>query len=112
MVLIPGGRGGQGYHVIFLVEVVWKLVIVIINIHLTTSISFHNGFHGLWGVDGTGNVSLKAKMLQQLTAMSWEVMYAIFMDLQKAYDSLDRYRCIEILDGYEVGPREFHILCN
>ena len=29
----------------------------------------------------------------------------IFLDLQKAYDALDRSRCLEILEGYGVGPR-------
>ena len=29
----------------------------------------------------------------------------IFLDLHKAYDVLDRSRCLEILDGYGVGPR-------
>ena len=29
----------------------------------------------------------------------------IFLDLTKAYDALDRSRSLEILEGYEVGPR-------
>ena len=29
----------------------------------------------------------------------------IFMDLHKAYDALDRSRCLAILEGYGVGPR-------
>ena len=28
----------------------------------------------------------------------------IFLDLTKAYDALDRSRCLEILEGYGVGP--------
>ena len=28
----------------------------------------------------------------------------IFLDLHKAYDYLDRYRCLEILEEYGVGP--------
>ena len=28
----------------------------------------------------------------------------IFLDLQKAYDALDRSRCLDILEGYVVGP--------
>ena len=27
-------------------------------------------------------------------------MYAIFLDLHKAYDELERYRCLEIQEGY------------
>ena len=29
----------------------------------------------------------------------------IFMDLHKAYDALDRDRCLEILEVYAVGPQ-------
>ena len=28
----------------------------------------------------------------------------IFLDLTKVYDALDRSRCLEILEGYDVSP--------
>ena len=34
----------------------------------------------------------------------------IFLDLHKAYDTMERYKCLDILDGYGVGPRAFRIL--
>ena len=34
----------------------------------------------------------------------------IFMDLHKAYDDLDRDRCLEILEQCGVGPRSRRIL--
>ena len=34
----------------------------------------------------------------------------IFLDLHKAYDALDRSRCLEILEGYGVGPRASRLL--
>ena len=37
-------------------------------------------------------------------------MYVIFLDLTKAYDALDRYRSLEILEGYGVGPRARRLL--
>ena len=67
MVLIP--KGGGDYYVIGLVEVVWKVVTVILNFCLTTSIDFHVVLHGLWAGRGTGTTSLEAKLLQQLMAM-------------------------------------------
>ena len=34
----------------------------------------------------------------------------IFLDLYKVYDALDRSRCLEILEGYGVGPRAQQLL--
>ena len=36
----------------------------------------------------------------------------IFLDLTKAYDALDRSRCLEILEGYGVGPNARRLLTN
>ena len=73
------------------------------------SVRFHNNLHGLRVGRGTGTASLKAKMLHQITAMSKEVLYEVFLDLKKAYDALDRYRCLEILVAYGVGSRKYHL---
>ena len=37
--------------------------------------------------------------------MREEVLYVIFLDLTKAYDALDRYRCLEILEGLRRRPK-------
>ena len=34
----------------------------------------------------------------------------IFLDLHKAYDALDRSRCLKTLEGYGVGPRACRLL--
>ena len=86
VVLIP--RGGGDYHGIVLVEV----LMVIINRCFTTSIAFHDLLHGLWAGCVKGNASIEAKLLQQLEAMRGEVLLKIFLDLHKAYDTLDRDR--------------------
>jgi hypothetical protein len=40
------------------------------------------------------------------------MLYQIFIDLAKAYDTLDRGRTIEILAGYGVGKRTLRLLTN
>ena len=85
VVLIP--KGGGDYHSIGLVKVVCNVVMVIINHHLRTAISFHDVLHGSRLGHGTGTTSLEAKLLQKLTAMREEVLYVIFMVLYKGYDS-------------------------
>ena len=41
--------------------------------------------------------------------MREEVLYSIFLDLQKLYDALDRDICLEILEGYGMGIWDHHI---
>ena len=110
VVLIPKGKGD--YRGIGLVEVMWKVVAVILNRRLTSSITLHDVLHGFRAGRGTGTATLKAKLLQQLAAMREEVLYVIFLDLTKAYDALDRSRCLDILEGYGVGPGARRLLIN
>ena len=42
--------------------------------------------------------------------MREEVLYVIFLDLNKAYDAFDRSRSLDILEGYGVGPRARQLL--
>ena len=44
--------------------------------------------------------------------MREEVLYVIFLDLNKAYDALDRFRCLGILEGYGFGPGARRLLQN
>ena len=67
VVLIP--KGGEYYRGIGLVEVLWKVVVVILNSRFITSIAFHNVLHGFRAGRSMGNASLEAKLLQQLTSM-------------------------------------------
>ena len=82
----------------------------ILHCRLTTSITYHEFLHGFWLGRGTGTSTLEAKLLQQLAAMREEVLYVIFMDLTNAYAALERYRILEILEWYGVGPRARRLL--
>ena len=73
-------------------------------------IQFHDTLHGFRAGRGTGTTTLKAKLLQKIIAMKETVLHAIFLDLPKAYNALDRDRCLDILVGYGVGPRTLRIL--
>ena len=42
--------------------------------------------------------------------MKEEVLYMIFLDLQKEYYALERSKCLEILEGCGVGPRDLFLL--
>ena len=42
--------------------------------------------------------------------MREEVIYKVFLNLSKAYGTLDRERCLVILVAYGVGPRTNRLL--
>ena len=108
VVLIPKEK--KDYWGIGLVEVVWKVVAAILNRRFKYSITYHDALHGFRAGRGTGTATLEAKLLQQLAAMREEVLYVILLDLTKAYDALDRSRCLEILEGYDFGPNARSLL--
>ena len=88
----------------------WKVVAVILNRRFTASIHIHKLLHGFRVGRSTGTTTLEAKLLQQIVALMEEVLYTIFLELHKAYDSLDRSRCLDILGGYGVGPQSRRLL--
>ena len=95
-----------------LVKVVWKVVTVIFNCDSTDSVTFHSVLYGFRAVCGTGTASPEAKLMQGLTAMRSEVLYAIFIGMHNVYDAFGRDRCLEILEGCGVVPQCHHILCE
>ena len=109
-VVVLIAKGGNDYRIIGLVEVVWKVVAVILSFRFTASITYHNSLHGFRAGRGTGTATLKVKLIQKVSAMREAVLHTIFLDLYKAYDALDRPMCLEILEGYGVGPRSLRLL--
>jgi hypothetical protein len=107
IVLIP--KGGGGYRGIGLLEPFWKVIEILIDGRLA-AIPLHDCLHGSLPKRGTGTAILEAKLAQQLAYMEQFPLYGIFIDLRKAYDAMDRGRCLEILRDYGVGPNIVRLL--
>ena len=103
-------KGGGYYRGIGLVGVIWKAVTLILNRRLTAAITYHDYLHGFQAGRGTGTATLEVKLLQQVAALREAVLHAIFLYLHKANDAFDRSRCLDILEGYEGGPRSLRLL--
>ena len=108
LAVIPKGAGE--YRGIGLQEVLWKVVSSIINARLQASINFHDSLHGFRSQRGTGTATIEAKLVQQLAIVHQVPLFAVFLDLHKAYDSLDRNRTLDILAAYGVGPNTIRLL--
>ena len=55
---------------------------------------------------------MESKLAQQLAGLAHEPLLHIFMDVRKAYDSMERGCFLEILRGYGMGPNLARLLKN
>ena len=86
----------------------------VLNPFIGEAIKYHDILHGFWVIRGTGTTSLKAKLLQKLTAARKEVLYKVLLDLRNPYEVLDQEICLEIIVVYIVGARtekRFYCYC-
>ena len=67
VVLIPKGK--KDYQGIGLMEVMWKVVVAILNRCFTASITYHDALHGFRAGRSTGTATLEANLLHQLAAL-------------------------------------------
>ena len=103
MILIP--KGGVGYRGIGLVEVIWKVTMLIVNSWLRISIVLHDALHGFQQGRGAGTVVMEGKTEQKLVGIVHKPLLQVLIGVWKAYDSLYRGRYMEILRGYGLGPK-------
>ena len=87
-----------------------KAIAVIFNRRFTATITFHNFLHEFQAGRDKGTTTLEVNMLQQVAALREAALHAIFLDLHKEYDALDRSRCLGILEDYGLEPRSLRLL--
>jgi hypothetical protein len=117
--LIPKEDRGK-YRGIALLEVVYKLVSIIIHLCLQTVIDFHPSLHGFRQQCGIGICILEAKLQMQLASDLCQPLYQVFLDLMKAYNTLDRDRTFGIPfpawhgvhQGDNISPIVFNIVVD
>ena len=108
MILLPKGDGQ--YRGIGLLEIIWKLISKIIDRRIKAHVEFHDALHGFRAKRGCGTATIEAKLLQQLATIEQSALFKIFLDLRKAYDTLDRTRTLEILALYGLGKNALRLL--
>ena len=86
-----------------MLEVVWKFIKRVVDERLS-KIELHDALHGFRAKRGCGTGIMEAKLVQQLAYREQCPLFGIFLDLRKAYDAMDRGRCLDILRDAGVGP--------
>jgi hypothetical protein len=101
VVLLP--KDGGDYRGIGPLEPLWKIVKHIMDRQLN-ALPLHEVLHRCRNGRGMGTAILEAKLAQQLAHLKQEPFYRVFLDLKKAFDAMDRERCLLILEGYGARP--------
>ena len=110
IVLIPKSSAGD-YRGIGLLEVVWKLLERVL-VRQLEEIELHDCLHGSRAKRGCGTGIMEAKLAQQLAFVERTPLYVIFVDLRKAYDAMDRGRCLKILRDAGVGEKALCLIAR
>ncbi len=100
-VLIPKGSGD--YCGIGLFKPIWKVIKWVMDKRLE-AIALHDSLHGCCNRWGTGTAVIEAKLAQQLAHIKQTPFYGVFINLKKAFNAMDRERCLLILEGHGAGP--------
>ena len=108
IILIPKGNSGD-FRGIGLLEVLWKIIEKILDARLQL-IPLHDCLHGFRKKRGCGTGIMEAKLAQQLAFIEQCPLFGIFIDLRKAYDAMDRERCLEILRDCGVGEKIIRLI--
>ena len=58
------------------------------NQWITSAINFHDMLHRFWAGRVTRIAFLEANLIQQLMEMREDILFEVFLDLQKVYDAL------------------------
>jgi hypothetical protein len=108
IVLIPKGNSGD-FRGIGLLEVVWKVIERVIDARMKC-VLLHDALHGFRPGRSCGTGIMEVKLAQQLAGLEQCPFYGIFLDLRKAYDAMDRGRCLKILRDVGVGEKTLRLL--
>ena len=93
-------KGNGNYRGVGIVEVFWKTISGLINRRIGDAVRYQDTLHEFRAGRGTGTSSIEDKLLQQIIVMREEVLYDIFIYLNKSHSALDWEQCME-----RVGPR-------
>ena len=102
-------RGGY-LHSISLVRVIWKTIDITMDHQLGESMVFHDVIPKFQSNHGTGTASIKEKLLHKIAVMCKGVMYDIFLYHHKYYNKINRWWCLNMLEGCGVLPRTLRLI--
>ena len=110
VVLVPKGNSDE-CRGIGLMEPIWKVIEGCIEARLQI-LPCHEALHGGLQGKGTATAIMEMKLAQQLAYLEQTPLFSIFIDLRKAFDAMDREKCLQILTDRGVGPKTTRLIDN
>ena len=104
LVLIPKQEATK-YRGIALLEALYKLCSSVINWRIVWNADWHDGVHGFCRRRGCTMAIIEAKFLAQKAQSEGKLLYQVFLDLTKAYNTVARDCLFLLLEDYGLGPR-------
>ena len=80
-----------------IVKETWKVCTSMVNCRLERRFVFHDALHRLIEGWGTGMSTLEANLYQQLAGLAHEPLFQVFLEISKAYDSLEMVHYLDML---------------
>ena len=82
----------------------------IIDRRLVDGIQFHLALHGFCKLCGMDTAILECRLEQERAILQGQTLYQVFLDLTKAYDTLDQPCTLDLLKGYGIRSNIWRIL--
>ena len=71
---------------------VWNVFAMVANFSLKRSVTLHDELYRFRAGMGMGNETSEAKLAHKFTGITHHLLFQYYLDVQKAYDSIDRGR--------------------
>jgi hypothetical protein len=101
-----------GVRDISLLEIIWKIILIIIKVCILDNGNFYDTLHRLLPRQGNTTAIIEAKLHQDTNIAANNTTYQVFIDLAKTYDSVSRKKLLAILLRRGVGPNIIARLAN
>ena len=104
LVLIPKQDATNYCRRITQLETIYKLCSSIINQQMCHNVGWHDGVHGFHEGWGCMTSVIEMKLLAEKEKSEGKILYQIFLDLTKAYNTVNQECLFILLQDYTLGP--------
>jgi len=97
--------GTKEFRGITLLDTVYKLISSCMNYQAQKAIDYHDGIHGFRTGRGCQMALFEAKADMEARELGTQTYHQIFLDLWKAFDTVNRDRLLMVMQAYGFGYR-------